>query len=317
MALEIQNAIIKLSEGSQTLTFGGPIKQYVAGLTGFNMSYAGGKGHDVQTCSLGLQFNQPIANQLTVKVDARLSDNGGNNLDTPAAWVTIGVLAVVDVDPDNITLKNETGIPSGGRSNGIPLAESTPVLNVAVLSGFDLSYGSGSDHDVQVINASVSISQDAGTDYVEGEALMKDGGKNSASTAKVDGGALATFKTNAGVVLNPILGKQSASAITVEMADLVPSGYRLGGTVAVVLTGYQISYGGSTGNDVNTLGAGLIAGGGYDGVWASPGLPTVDGTVVTIPGPQSYMYDLGITNHPQDNEESYVDLMVIGLLLPV
>ncbi|MDQ0468506.1 hypothetical protein [Labrys wisconsinensis] len=320
MSLEIQNFTVYLNNPNYTATFNAAVKQYVAGITGFNMSYKDGKGHDVQTFLLSLQVNQTSSDQLDFKVTGQLSDNGGNTVDSGAAWVSIGVIAETGTESGNITLANADDIASGGSSGGVPLAQSSPSINVGLLSGFDLSYGTGTDHDVQMVNASASVTQSSGMDYIKAEALMKDGGKNSATTASIDGGLLATFKANAGVVATSVTDQQSTSAVSVDLGTLIPANYKLSGDVMAVLTGYQISYGGNTGNDVNTIGAGLTASGGSDGNWAAPGLPSITAgtTSVNLPNPQAYMYDLGWpSNHGQDDSESGVNLIVIATIVPV
>lgn len=316
MSIEIQNLTVYLKNNTQTLTFSGSIKQYVAGITGYNLSYADGESFMVKNCAVELLFNQAPANQLTVTVNVQLSDDRGHSVDTDGSWVTIGVIAITDVDPESLTLQNVSNIPSGGSSAGIPLDGSSPIINVALLSGFHMGYSEGKDRELQTINANVSVSLIGNEDVVQASALMKDGGSDVADIATVDGGVIATFKNNAGLIVQPVLDQQVFNGVVSVNMD-VPDGYKLGNTAAALLTGFQASYGGKSGHRVNTLGAGVIGSGGEVGTWAQPGTPTVNGSVVQVPSPHAYMYSLKGTNDDiQDNDESYVNLMIVATLVP-
>jgi hypothetical protein len=317
MALEFQTFTVNLSEPTYTATFSAAVSQYVAGITGFNLSYSDGDANNVQTVQVRLQITSVAADQLAVQVVGQLSDDSGNSVDEDVSWVTVGVIAELAPPSGDILLSNAAGIASGETAT-VPLAQS-PDANFSLLSGFSLSYGSATDHSLGTLNASISVAYLSGEDVISAEAVLNDGGGNSAAAATVDGGVLATLTANAGIVTTLKTGLQSNTSVLVDMAPVIPQNYKLSGDVVALLTAYQISYGGNSSHQVNSIGAGLVGSLTRidNNVYTLGARPmVVEGVKVLLPSPLAYTYNQPEDNDPQDDGKSGIDILIVAGIVP-
>ena len=193
------------------------VQAYAVGIAFFELSY-GDTDHHVQTASVSLSTNKPDATTVTAKVSAKLKDNSGHNLKKSDSSVTVCCIAVTGAADPNTVLNNQYGILSGSQSAGIALPSSNPQVLQAFLSGFDLSFGSNSDHHMQGADAVAGSSLNGSTAYITSEANMWDNSGHNASTATIDGGLIAQT-TESGIVIKVKSDEQTSNPVDVDMGQ--------------------------------------------------------------------------------------------------
>ena len=88
MGFEVQTQTIHFNS-SYTFTFTNAIQQYVAGISGFCISYGSGNYEEVQTMSVGLNIIGMSGNIITVKPILLMWDGGGAQGGDSCVSVTI------------------------------------------------------------------------------------------------------------------------------------------------------------------------------------------------------------------------------------
>ncbi len=269
--------------------FDNTIAKVVVGIRSFNLSYGAGTDHDVETVSVFLTSSYS-GKQLTVEVNATLSDDSGHTLALDGSSVELVAIAWTGVDNPSLTLANEYDIGNGSSSPPITVACTSPLVRTAVLSGFDLSYGS-LDHYVKAMEAGIGTLQSGAEVKLSASAQLYDDSGNRASVATADGGLLANC--------DPSLPMQVIA--TGDMQNLSPDkridfGSSAIDTFQVLLTGFRIQYQDNDDHAVTTVGATISLG------LTGPGFAEVNGA--------TWIND--DSGHRQDDSLSHVSGVVIG-----
>lgn len=297
MALVTQRIITPVGRTVQ-FGFGESVAAYLVGISRFVLTYGiVSGGHWVEQVKLSLSHSA-TGSQVSVTANASMSDKSGHTLDAGDSLVTITVLAWTGSQPDTLALGPVLGLPSGsaGPSGGIGVPGSGTPIQAALLSGFDLSFGS-TDREVYSMSAVASATVSGSTGLVQASAGMSDSSGNSASTATIDGWLLLASTSAPGLVAQP-LQPQTTNEVQVNLQ--VPQGQRLV-DAAVFLTGFQVQYP-DTNHYVLMVGAGALD-------WCISG----DSTVL-LSGASSFIYDT--SGNRQDDSNSSASLLVVGVLGP-
>lgn len=309
MSLEAQRKrtfLWELSSSSPLYTFSGSINQMLYGLSGFSLSFPNHKGHNVGTMQVSTGTSRPSSSQVQLDPTLTLVDNGGNNADPNSSYVDYTVLAWIGSNNSVATLAN-SGLLASGSTYQPPLASTNPMATYApVFAGFKAAY-SGGDNQVMTVQGSVTANSNSG--LLTLNAAMFDNKHNHDATCTVDGGLVAAFVSAPGFLIKTMNNQQTLDTVTCDFSSALQPGQTLA-ACAALLTSFAVNYSGGNAHDVNTIRIGLQ---GSD----NDGAPYVsdDGKSVKLPGPKATMWDEGWpTNHTQDDDTSYVDLAVIGIL---
>ena len=182
MGFEVQTQTIHFNS-SCTFTFTNPIQQYVAGISGFCISYGSGNYFGVQTMSVGLNVIGMSGNMITVKPILLMWDGiGGAQGGDSCVTVTIVAYTGATNNP-NLLLITDT------QNNPIALP-STPLITIPVLNGFSLSYADNVAHYVNYLQAGIGLIQNGNNISVTGHSCMFDITSHYANPATVNGGLI-------------------------------------------------------------------------------------------------------------------------------
>ena len=181
MGFEVQTQTIHFNS-SYTFTFANPIQQYVAGISGFCISYGGGNYFGVQTMSVGLNVIGMSGNMITVKPIILMWDGGGSQGGDSTVTVTVVAYTGATNNP-NLLLITDT------QNNPIALP-STPLTTIPVLNGFSLSYADNVAHYVSYLQAGIGLIQNGNNMSVTGHGCMFDSTNHYANPATVNGGLI-------------------------------------------------------------------------------------------------------------------------------
>lgn len=212
MALEIQTQVVLLKDSFQPFTFSGNVGAYVAGIASVNLEFSG-NDHHIQTIEVALTTNKN-GHQVNAVPSVVFKDNGDNSYDPNTSYVGVVVAAWVGDDADkNAALLNwGKAISSGGQSDQINIGRD-PFNTFGVLSGFNVSYGSGgTDHHVREINCKVGAAANGKEVRLSAVVNMHDDSGNNAQSPTADVGLLAALKEDPGfsiqIVNGPVRGHQ-------------------------------------------------------------------------------------------------------------
>lgn len=278
--------------------FGETVASYLVGVSRFELTYGEDTGdHWVQQATLTLTHSS-TGTQVSVTANASMNDCSSHSLDTADSLVTITVLAWTGSQPDTLAIGPVTGLPNGseGPAGGIAVPGTSTPIQAALMSGFDLSYGS-SDKEVYKVAAGVSATVSVNAGYVLARGAMTDSSGNNASTATVDGWLLLASTAAPGMVVQT---GQHQTANQVRVTFQLPQGQRLV-DAAVFLTGFQAQYSG-TNYWVLSVGAGVLD-------WCI----SSDDTVL-LSNARAILCDK--SDHAQDDSNSFAQWLVIGILGP-
>lgn len=315
---------VYLNNPNATLTFGNDgdvINGFIIGITGFGLNFPDGKGHNVAQIQITLDDVSAgsASNVKNVKVTGVLSDKGGNTIDLPNSWVTVAGLAWLNTTPSSITLDNASAIANNGQSAQfeLPSTSSAPAPFQAVMAGFNVAYSSGTDNQVEDVNASVGVGQSGNYGYITAVVGMYDNGGHTAATATANGGLLAIApNTDSGLLVGVATNLQTnnLTSTVVDFSSQLAPGQTLGQAVAM-LQAFNVHYESNNAHDINVITAGLMnkQANNTGGIPETASINSA-GTGVTLPGPQACMFDLGSpTNHYEDGKVSYVNMIVFAV----
>jgi hypothetical protein len=303
MAFVVQYQTIP-ANGSASFNISDTVSGYILGISNFSFTY-GNHDHHVQELKLSLDspgISSPgqsasTPTEILVTANATLSDASGHHIDAANSSVTVVMLAWTGSDNPQFTLGSATIV--NGQSSNMTVPVNTPVSGLQpMVSGFDLAYPSGVDHDVQLVDIGISVSnQNTGSASLGATASMNDASGHHANgaggtTATINGSLLATSLSSPGFVKQLLLPLQTTNSHVVEFGVQLDS-------AVVLITGFQLQYPGShTDHWVKTIGAGPTG-------WR------INGSQVSLDNAQAFMSDN--SHHSQDNTASNVTLVVIGI----
>jgi hypothetical protein len=243
MAFNIQ-AQLRVKVGTVAyFNFDDPVLNYMVGMSGFNFERSGNDEH-IRDLIIDLQVNQPSPTMVSVLAKGVMVDNGGRGLDANKSYIDVVLLANTKDAQPGLLLSNLNGIPSGQQGtpvNDLPL---NPVFKAAVVSGFNMSYGSDVDHHVKDIHVSVGITSTttSGTSAtVTGQATMVDGGGANAVNPTLDAGVIAENGSyqSAGFFSTTAFNSQTG-LLTGTLTSRSPSP-----VFATLVQGFDVSFSGS------------------------------------------------------------------------
>jgi len=193
MSFEIQQ-ISAGNSNTATFTFSDTVRQFIVGINHFNYAYGKGDDHAIETMALHLSSNLISVdsgnnNAVHVTINRQFNDASGADYDPNNCSLQLSCLAVIGNDDLNAGLFTQYNIDSGnsspamGSTNGVDLA-------LAVLSGFDFSYGQDTDHFTQACHASAGTNNiNTGIEIVSSAALSDHSGHSA--TCSIDGALLS------------------------------------------------------------------------------------------------------------------------------
>ena len=285
------------SNSTINFDFGEPVTPIMFGLTGFSLSFPDSKGHNVAWMQASATLGTGASGVVPLAMTAKMYDNGGNQADPDSTYIDYTVLGWTGSSAGIISMG--TGSLQNSGTNYSPSSVPTTIVtSVPALGGFQANYPSD-DNQVMTVSGSASLS---GTE-VALSGQMVDNDRKHVADAQLIGGELLVGVKNPGFAIKTISNQQSSNNVTVEFADVLPSGSRLLGC-ASFLTAFSVSYPDGDAHDVNTI---------RIGPQSSTGQAYVSGTKVIIPGPRATMWDCGHPSHEQDDSISNVSMAVIGI----
>ncbi|HEY1744138.1 MAG TPA: hypothetical protein VGG18_13295 [Granulicella sp.] len=309
MPIEIVNGQALLSASPISINFINPITQYIVGINAFNLTYSGGKAHDVESITVKITASKSGTNSLSVSLTGtNMQDASGNTIDPSSSSVGISVIAITgETSPTGITLGSSSSLSSGGSWTIVLDAPS--VTQASFLSGFNMSYYTDEANNIQSVDVSSVTGATTGKTLDSFLfAYMQDNGKNHSVTQTVSAGLLAASTSDAGFLCQTVYKQQTNQTITVDFSDQLEDTQRLT-SAAVFITEFTVAYPFFEANQVNTIGAGLVSGTGSI-VVALPQISS-DGKSVLCSGAEAIMHDNG--NHYQASSLSWVNLLVVAL----
>lgn len=208
MPLEIQVDIVKPNT-TRTFTFSDTITQPLVGISGYQLSFGETTDHHLQTVSISLATNQS-GSVLQVTPNAILRDGSGHNLDPSNSWITIIAMAWVATAEPDLEFACVNNIADSYNSSDIAIPCTNPSTLQAILTGFNLSFGSG-DHHFQSYLFSAGSLRNGGNAAISGSAALLDGSGNIASTAAINGGLIANCCASLGLQLQHVESLQGTT----------------------------------------------------------------------------------------------------------
>ena len=269
------------------------IVSYLAGIAYFEITY-GKTDHLLKEVHLSTKWEHPSGNIILVTVEADIKDDSGDDIDSQDSLATVVVLAW-DTLPSTVAFGSVTGLANGqtGPGGGIPIT-GPPVISVAFLSGFDLSYQD--DNWIKSASAGAALgSPTSNLGYITASAAMADSSGHNATTATVDGWLLAASVADPGFAVIEQADLQTQNPVTVRFS--VPAGQAVVDG-AVLLQNFSVQYPVSN-NWIKTLGAGAMD-------WS------IDGNAITLTNARAFMWDN--SGHYQDDNNSNASLVVVAVL---
>jgi hypothetical protein len=301
MPFEVQTQTVALSQLSSfpPFTFTGAVNNnYIYGITGFQLRYAGPSDKHVShnVLDLGVSVTASCTvNQVILQPKFVLDDDGGNQPDPDNSFMILAVIAWVGDSNDAPYLFNTGLIPGSSPINyHIPKMPATPGDCNALLSGFQYHYSEhgtiGDDNQVCTISAAASANVQTGNITFTG--AMYD---NSQHYADVQGDVgFLSMAGSSGLVFESVPNQQASGSATFDMGQAMTA-------CAIIMTGFEATYG-SKAHDIYEMGAGLAQAPAY----------IQNQNQVSVYKPSAWMND-GTTTDVQSNTASYASFLMIGV----
>lgn len=291
MGFEIQSQTTQ-PNGNLSFQFTDAIQQWVVGISYFDLEFK--KDHHVETASLSLSTSQ-LSDSVQVTVHAQIKDTSGNTIDVGASKIGVVAMAITGTNDPKTVMSNKNGIANGSESGSINLPGQTGFsVFTSFLSGFDLSYGS-KDHHVEGAQATAGVTENGNLGFITSTASLYDESGNSAATANINGGFLASTNSSPGFFAQTV-SKQTGSQFDVTMDKLKSVEHAI-----VLVQSWTVQYEDQEDHHVRKMGGGTTA-------W------TTTGNKVILDNGQAFISD-DSGNH-QDNGVSSVKLLVIATGTP-
>ncbi len=307
MGIEIQTQVVYLDNTTPSpFQFSSAVLQVAYGIIGFYLCYPKDLAHDVQTLGVNVAPSGVNGSEASFKVSGTLCDKGGNTADPGDSWVTVGAIAITsDV---GAAAGNTDAINDGGYT---PAKSATGQISAnCFLSGFDLSYGSGKDHNVLSASASVALSTSGGVTKIGAGATMTDDSGHTAATATASGGFLATTVTTPGFLLSdPQTSYNTGSGrVQFDFSSKLQAGQTLQ-AATVLMQGFTVAYSSNDDHQINGVLIGLQSNGAAETAWIDS-----SGKVVLCDALAKW-WDVEVDGNQrcQDDTKSSVTLIAVGV----
>ncbi len=229
------------------------VQQYIFGFQNFDLSY-GNTDRKIQYASVFLTNTYSTGNLISTNINAQLQDDDGNLLDLGSSGARLVGIAWTGTPPSNSTLLRTQSFPTGGCTPDLPLTGTNPTVLQAIMTGFDVSYGS-SAQEVLSLSLSLNATSAGSQATIGGFFSMADASGHISSEASLTAGLLASTGRSRGfVVVSSTIMTQNGQlqwttidfkgAIADDLGVPDLSGYS---TVALsevgaVITGFSIEY---------------------------------------------------------------------------
>ncbi len=189
MSFELQQINVG-SSNTATFTFSDTISQFIVGFNHFDYAYGNSNDHAIETMALKLTTNlisvdNGTNNAVQVTIARTFNDASGADYDISKCTLELSCLALLGTDL-NASLIMQGGIDNNASSNAVGVSGTNDTA-FAILSGFNFSYGSDTDHWLQACNAAAGVNNTNAGYEISSSAAMSDHSGNSA-TASIDGG---------------------------------------------------------------------------------------------------------------------------------
>jgi hypothetical protein len=221
-------------------------------------------------------------------VCAECSDLTRNNIKESDSSVVVNIIAVVDSPDSQLALGSSNAINNNGASAAIALPSSSLSIASALLSGWDLSFGS-SDHHLRHLLTAAGFSANGAQGQITSQAQMFDDSGNSATTASINGGLIAATPAETGLLSMSESNLQTTDVIDVEFGRPISD-------AVVFLQSVDMQFSGD--HHVRTLGGGTSS-------W------TRGATGVKLKDARAFMSD--DSGHNEVTASSSVNLVVVAI----
>lgn len=260
MALETQTVTVSFNQ-STTVSFSDTIQQYVAGLSGFLLTYGdGGTSYSVQTMTLGVKVTSVSGTTITVAPLLIMTDGTGHFVDGSSYAIITIVAYTGSCNNPNLLLINNT------QNNPVPIP-STALAAIPVLTGFTLSYADNASHYFQFLKGDIEMIQNCNSIVVSGQVSMFDNTNHYGNPAAISGGLIIncdpslnlTVSSVSGLLGNLVLQSPSAVFLTGFMFFQVDTNFNsLSASVSIdsdgnTVYGQSICWWGSGANQQGTV----------------------------------------------------------------
>lgn len=284
MPLEIQNYKFSPNGVPHTFTFSDQVSQCLAGISSFNLTFAGSGDHHVKRSSISLTVSRNNKD-VSVTANATLTNSDNAKIDNANSSITVTVIAWIDSQISNLILANTQGIPAGKQSDSMTMPKSTTIDLDAFLSGFNFTYAS--DHTVRRIYASVTGKSNNTLAYIDANGEMSNCNGDVADTT-IDGALLANCEPSLNIELKRFQVNNNTSTLNFSTAV---------SKFEVLLSAFQVQYGGDNDHYLKSFGAEVTI--------------TNSNNTVTVSGGANMKNKDDSDNH-QDDAVSFVSGFVIG-----
>lgn len=314
MTLSLQKFEDKtLSDGTQfTFDFGDTVQDYIVGLAYFKLSY--GEDHNYELSKMAMTLsNVPTGSagtSIKTTVSADLQDDD-HSIDLSESVVSLSAIGVVGSGQDyNVRVGTEYNVASSSAKTKICDNASEPVQSAGVMmAGFSMAY---SDAHHRFWKAKTTLSpQDVPNDglYASITGDFEDDDNHVSDKNSFDLIGITTATTQSPpLMIQTWSGQEPSKSIDVDFADDLQEGYVID-AVRVFIADFYVVYkdrGGlsSTDHEVTAIGAGCTK-------WSGSG-----STKATLTNPHSFVYQTGYGDDAQDNDDSYVNLVIVATQRP-
>jgi hypothetical protein len=199
MALETQTVTVCFNQ-SATVSFQDTIQQYVAGLSGFLLTYGdGGTSFGVQTLTVGVKVTSVSGSAITVAPVLIMTDGAGHFVDG-SSYAIITIMAYTgSCNNPNLMLINNT------RNNPVSIP-STALAAIPVLTGFTLSYADNTGHYIQFFKGDIEMIQNCNSIAVSGQVSMFDNTNHYGNPAAISGGLIVNCDPGLNLSVSSVSG---------------------------------------------------------------------------------------------------------------
>ncbi|WP_138472971.1 hypothetical protein [Poseidonocella sp. HB161398] len=302
----------KLSDGTDfTFDFGGTLQQSIVGIAYFKLSYGEDHSYELNKMAMTLSTT-PTGNAGTsvkTTVTAVLEDDD-HSIDLGESYVSLSAIGVTGSGEDfNAKLGTQSNIKSGDSETKICGNASEPVQTSAVMmSGFSMAYSTDIHRFWYAQTTLKPTDRPADGLYASITGYCEDDDNNTTDENSFDliGMTVSTAETPPFLV-QTWKGQKPDTDVTVDFSEILQPGYVID-SVRVFIADFKAIYAdggiGSTDHEITAIGAGCKK-------WDGAG-----NTAVTLTKPGAFVYQTGHGDDKQDNDTSYVKLVIVATQRP-
>lgn len=234
MNMEILSANVKTDE-SHTFSFSKPVQQFMVGFSKCNIEYPR-PDHHVKQISIDLNDAKQANNEVTVKPQLRLNDNGGHR-QSPQSSVTIVVIAIVgDGNPD---VQLYSGI-KGYFKNDTSIEDPTFVRSALT---YTFVQHPSDGHHVMKYSASVNTLSKPGSFILRGQSLICDRHpEHDLEDSKVYGSSIVYGGKDQRVILAEFDSKNIGQSGNACFGDAIQGCNYENYQIGIFISGFEVSF---------------------------------------------------------------------------